>query len=187
MTKAALMRSKFRAIRLITLATLLLATGCSLVEDAVDAGKGGLTVMIHDQAGLGISEAHVTFSALELRILGTDLWQVVVTNGLPTVDLVPLVDGAEATLASTTIPLGDYDGMRLTIDRVLVILDSANVVDVPTPDAPVVVGSFSWFRVGLGGEVTITLDFSIDASFEILGPNDVVLTPQITVDSVTAR
>ena len=52
MTKAALMRSTFRAIRLITLATLLLATGCSFVEDVVDAGKGGLTVMIHDQAGL---------------------------------------------------------------------------------------------------------------------------------------
>ena len=73
--------------------------------------RGGLTVMIHDQPGPGISEAHVTFSVLELRNSGTGLWQAVVTNGMPTVDLVPLVDGAEAMLASTTIPPGDYDGI----------------------------------------------------------------------------
>ena len=176
------MRVTFLALALSALA--FACTGESLDAIFSGSGEGQLTVNVHDQVGPGISEAFVTVTGLEVRSVETGGWVTVPMNGNRTFDLLLLVNGNEATVASTPIPEGQYDGMRASISQVRVTLDDGTSIDVPDPAGPVEVLAFPTITVTEGGSVTLTLDFPVDTSFQVIGTS-VIFNPQLTFESVT--
>jgi hypothetical protein len=177
------MRKTLLAVGTGIFAVLLVANMACSSSDDVTGSTGQLNVNLHDQAAPGIAEAHVTLSALELRDANSGEWVVVDGNLLPvTVDLLLLVGGNEAQILADLVPAGDYDGMRITISEVLVVLDDQTQIQVPPPGAPVQVVGFPLMTIDEGGVVTVTLDFPVAPSFQVVAGPDVTFTPQITVD-----
>lgn len=156
--------------------------GCSDIEEALTTDDGTVTVNIHDQSTDDIAEAHVQFSAIEMRNSETGLWQMVSNEGIPSIELLVLVNGNEATLAAAPIPPGSYDGMRLWFESIRVVLTTGDSIDVPAPSQPVSVTGFGVVAIGEGGNATITLDFPVDTSFSVNG-TAVTVTPSILLDT----
>ncbi len=124
--------------------------------------EGQVTVNMHDQAGPGIAEAHVSFSALDLRDVSTGEWVSVSMGSIQTHDLLLLVNGNVAQLASDIIPAGLYDAMRITVVAVRLVLDDGTEPSVPAPAAPIAVTSMPLILVVDGGSLTIIATALVD-------------------------
>ena len=81
------------------------------------------------------------------------------------------------------MPAGDYDALRVTVTAVRVVLDDGTEIDASPPAGPVEVLGFPVITVQEDGSITITLDFPVDVSFQVMGTT-VFFSPQITFESI---
>ena len=168
-------------------AAVLFSFACSDSATVVDPVAGGspqgqVVVKLHDQAGPGIARASVTISALELRNATRGAWVVVEMAAPETVDLLLLTGGFEATLATASVPVAEYDAMQITLDGAEIELTDGTIVTLAPPALPVAVAGFPMISVSAEGTITITLDFPVGTSFRVNG-SQVTMTPEIQFDA----
>ncbi len=172
--------TRWRILGIVLLYTAV-ALGCASSSEVLEpANAGQLTVRVHDAPAPWIAEAHVTVGALELRDAATGVWVPVDLGGAPTIELTVLVNGNMATIASSPIPAGRYDAMRVTLERARVVLTDGSEVSFEGPFAVAVEG-FPEILVEEGGAVTVTLDFPVDLAFQ-LRDGTVVFAPTVRYD-----
>ena len=147
------------------LVTGLLAVACSdSYSDAVSgSGEGRLTVNVHDQAAPSISEAWVTFESVQAVTASGSFEDVQgVTLGVP-VNLADLVNGTDATLASDSLPAGDYTGLLVAVSAVTLVLDNGSQVDPLNGAGGVVIRINVSFTVVEGQDTVVSIDFPLTA------------------------
>ena len=167
------MRSRFLA----PLAAVALAAACG-TETGPSTGQ--LQVRLADAACTDIASAEVWISQVFL-IGGTDSTgvRIIVSDTAQHYDLLTLQDGVTALLGTVTIPVGDYEQLRLVVDSAqltlgggLTFAGGATTVSLRTPS-----GAQSGIKVNFGGPITVTpgqtvlvADFDVCRSFVFTGP-----------------
>ena len=180
----------FRRMRTaIGLAAVGLVAACSGSTER--PGTGVLVVRLTDAPGEQIESAEVWISKVYLLTSGDSAGgRVAVSDTAAMYDLMDLQGGATALLGTVTIPVGDYDQMRLVVDSAQVTLkapltfgDGSSTKSLKTPsgqqsgikvnfDAPVHVSA---------GETILVVDFDVSRNFVFTGPpgapHGVIFTP----------
>jgi len=168
----------FRRMRsLVGLAAVGLVAACSNTERA---GTGVLVVRLSDAPGEQIQSATVWISRVYL-IGSHDSTgdRIVVSDTAAMYDLMTLQGGVTAALGTVTLPVGDYDQMRLVVDSAQVTLkapstfsDGSTTKSMKTPS-----GQQSGIKVNfdapvhvIEGQTVLVVDFDVSRNFVFTGP-----------------
>ena len=161
---------------------LLLMFSCTdSADDPLGSGQGRLTVDVHDQAASGIAEAWVTFAAVQAVRAGGGFEDVAgVALGTP-INLATLINGNSVTLASGSLPAGDYTGVWLSIAALTLVLDDGSSVDPLSPATGVAAQVPISFTVEEGQDTVLSIDFPLSA-FAFDGTNWTFDPSQVAAD-----
>lgn len=185
-------RTRAALVASLALALAALVGSCSSSE-MIDTGSGGsstsggsglLSVRLHDQVDPDITAVWVSFSAIAARSADDGTWLDLGVDADMPMNLLDHVGPDNAlTLATSLVPGGVYDAVRVTIDEVEVELSSGPVtIPIPQGGTQVAVATAP-FVVAADGSVTVVLDFLVDASFQVNGTS-VDFDPAIQLTSV---
>ncbi len=168
---------------LVGVAAALAAAGC---EGGAEFGQ--LSVRLTDAPASNVASATVWMSRVYL--VGTGEQPFTISDAKQQFDLLQLQNGVTAELGSASIPVGDYEQLRLVVESAEVTLaagmtfadgSSTKMVKVPS-------GAQSGIKVNFGGPVhihpgqtIIVVDFDVSRNFVFTGdrnhPNSVLFTP----------
>ncbi len=174
---------------LVGLAAAGVLAACS--DSSQTAGTGVLVVRLADAPGETVQSATVWISQVYL-VGGSDSTgaRIVVSDTAAKYDLMTLQNGATALLGSVTIPVGDYEQLRLVVDSAQVTLappvtfsDGSATRSLKTPS-----GQQSGIKVDFGGplhvaagQTVLVVDFDVSRNFVFTGPpgapNGAIFTP----------
>ena len=150
-----------------------LTSGCS--EDLVsDESEGRVRVLLTDAPFPFdlVDETNVTIQRIEL--LGSE-GTIVLSDDPQEEDLLLLQNGVTVSLAEVDVPEDDYHQLRLQVgEDAEVVMNDGSVYDLKVPS-----GTETGIKINLnplqiqdGDLATITVDFSVEESFVVLGnPN----------------
>lgn len=159
---------------------LFAAVGLALFAGScTTGGSGNFQLYMTDAPIEGLEHVYITFSQIEVRKDGEDVFSAILTEPKQ-VDLLELRDKEEKILDVDLEP-GTYSALRLTISAAQVVFNGQAWT--LTIDPPKVVTIPVAFTIGEDGTVKCVLDF--DAAQSITGGGGVFgLTPVIVVKRI---
>lgn len=185
------------AIGFVVVAGLFLWGGCDSTGD-LSTAEGQFTLRLTD-APAALDSAVVTVDRVNLVSEEAEEEEdedeeaegvITLTDSARTIDLLQLQNGVTETLATTTVPEGEYTQLRF-------VLGSENyvVVDGTQQSLQVPSGQQSGIKIVLpevevendGDQLEVTLDFDVEESFVQQGNGQYLFKPTIQVKSVSVN
>jgi hypothetical protein len=169
---------------IVLLGLVMLAIACSssgALDDPLTDGQGTLTVRVHDQAAPGITEAWITFVAVQAVGVAGNFEDVQGVALNTPVNMAELTGGQDVMLAAGTLPAGEYGGLRLSLSAITLRLDDGTDVDVLRGSFGVEVQVAIGFSVVEGQDTALGVDFPMSA-FELDGGNWTFDPTRVTTD-----
>ncbi len=147
------------------------------------AGPQGQVVFSIIDAATNLSNISAINLSLDgLALHSTSTGWTTISTATQTFDLLALKAGGQASLlASTTLPIGTYDQIRLMVSSVTVTTKNGSTTEAKVPsgelqlNGPVVVTET--------GQTSVNLDFLADASLHLTGNGLYIFAPVVKVDS----
>lgn len=143
------------------------------VPDATDATDGAkVTLLLTDAPSDEFDEINVTISSISL--LGGDE-QIVLFEGLETIDLLMLENFADLFAITEDVPAGSYSKIRLQIDDLQLVRkdDDGNITETIYPDLPgngkLDLNPRDSIELSPGDDVVLQLDIDARRSIHIVG------------------
>jgi hypothetical protein len=168
-------------------AAFLVLTGCSSdpAGGVLSSGTGQLTVEIHDHPTPQIAECWITIDAVHARRQHGE-WMHVAGNYPHHFDLMQLQDGQTRVLGSDSVPVGDYDHIRIHMTGAHLVMADGEEVDVPLPNGglEIAVPMGRRCEVAGGSGAHLSLDFRIPTSFRHNANETWTCDPDVVVDDV---
>lgn len=154
---------------------LVALASCTTVgpEDEKKTGSGGVRVLLTDDPFPFdlVDEANVTVTHVALE--GRDDGSFILSDEPQTLNLLDLQGDVTALLAADgNLESGLYEELLLKVSSASVVLKTGKRFDVQVPAGKIRVEELDGFKIVKGKEVTLTLDFLIDESFEVRGRVD---------------
>ncbi len=158
---------------------IIIAALTSCESDDNEAKNGRLIVQITDEPFPHdlVAEANVTINKVEIRSSDAQEgspYQVLSEDEI-SLNLLEFNNGVTATLADIYVPVGEYNLIRLFVDKASVVLNNGDVYDLTIPSgAQTGIKMFIEPSMVVAGELTseLLLDVAVSNSFVVQGNPD---------------
>lgn len=172
---------------LVTVLCLLAVAGCRGVDSdgGIADNAGDLSLWITDAPVQGVDRVDITITGVQIQPAEGDVIDITLDEPLR-VDLLDLVDEPELReeiLDDYSLPVGNYDSIRLVLDESRLVIEVAGSEFIPTIPADAQDGLQVPFNVNVEDDtdLDLTIDFDVRKSLRKISDTEYELQPSLRI------